>query len=164
MKYGAVKCLIICCFLWLKIPAEGCRVWTRGGDSPGGRDTREEPGWSRPALAVSEAGLPQIHQTVQLPAAGGANRSSVHSLPRGQGQHASGPHSLPNLHQVQILLASASASTGIFAYCDVFFSMLKTTNRLDLSLAPIDRPLCSLSPCFVPHVTGHNDVICVQHD
>lgn len=120
---------------------------------------------------MSEAGLPQIHQTVQLPAAGGANRSSVHSLPRGQGQHASGPHSLPNLHQVQILylfdpcLLLPSPVLEFLLIVMFFFSMLKTTNRLDLSLAPIDWPLCSLSPCFVPHVTGHNDVIiCVQHD
>lgn len=95
----------------LKFPTESWWVWKQGGDSHGGG----RPGWRRSALAVSEAGLPQVRQAVQLPAAGGADRSALHTLPRGQGQHASRPYSLPNLHQVIIVFISVMRSHFVSA-------------------------------------------------
>ena len=54
------------------------------------------------------------------------------------------PSSGTNSFFIWSLFASASANTGNFCLLwFFFFSMLKTTNPLDLSLAPIDRPLCS---------------------
>lgn len=89
-----------------KLPTEGGRVRSQGGDSHGGGVTGEEPGRGGAALSVSEAGLPQVHQTVQLPAAGGAHRGAVHTLPRGERQHAPGPHGLQDLHQVHMWFIS----------------------------------------------------------
>ena len=57
------------------------------------------------------------------------------------------PSSGTNPLFVWSLFASASTSSGVFAYCDgfFFFSTLKTTNPLDLSLTTISLPLCSRS-------------------
>lgn len=53
---------------------------------------------------MSEAGLPKVLQAVQLPAASGANRSSLHTLPWCEGQHAPWPHCLSDLHQVGTII------------------------------------------------------------
>lgn len=87
--------------LWQHCTSKDRWVWAWRGDSHGGRDARPAPGWRRRApLFVSKAGLPQIHQAVQLPATGGAHCCALHTLPGSQGEHASGSHCLPHLHQV----------------------------------------------------------------
>ena len=112
--------MLICLFCFSPViphqnlPSEGRWVWTHGRHTAGSRVTRQESRWDgKSSFAVSEAGLPEVHQTVQLPAAGGANRSSLHTLPRSQGQHAPRPHGLPNLHQVQDSAIAADNTPSI---------------------------------------------------
>lgn len=110
----------------LKFPTESWWVWKQGGDSHGGGGT----GWRRSALAVSEAGLPQVRQAVQLPAAGGADRSAFHTIPRGQGQHAPGPDGLPNLHQVIIVFISVMRSRFVSAIGVLIMFFLNHIKRI----------------------------------
>lgn len=90
---------------------------------------------------MPEAGLPQVHQTVQPPAAGGAHRQPLHTLPRGQGQHAARPHCLPNLHQVQIF----QTKTVKILYLFIFLWGKKTIFRNK-------NPLC----LYFDHLDEHN--------
>lgn len=112
----------------LKFPTESWWVWKQGGDSHGGGRT----GWRHSALAVSEAGLPQVRQAVQLPAAGGADRSTLHTLPRGQGQHAPGSDGLPNIHQVIMVFITIHFVSAIGILIIFFFNHIKRIH-LDIS-------------------------------
>uniref|UniRef100_A0A8C5BG04 Tubulin tyrosine ligase-like family, member 11 n=1 Tax=Gadus morhua TaxID=8049 RepID=A0A8C5BG04_GADMO len=88
-------------------PPPSSRGRWRGPTGHGHNDEGWPPGQGpgggaggRPAHAVPEAGLPQVHQAVPVPVPGGPHRHAFPALPGHQGQHAAGPHRLPHLHQV----------------------------------------------------------------
>ena len=53
-----------------------------------------------PALHLPQAGVPQVHKAVQLPAPGGQDGKPVYPLPGDQGDDEVGTNRLPYLHQV----------------------------------------------------------------
>lgn len=56
------------------------------------------------ALAVPQAGVPQVRQAVQLPAPGGQGGRALHPLPGRQGHHQAGANGIPHLHKVSAVL------------------------------------------------------------